>query len=62
VRQSRFCEAVGDPLHVLPVCERQPAEMSVKGISRIDLLEFTPDAPGLIEIAEMTERGGEHGA
>jgi hypothetical protein len=33
--------------------------MFVERIFRIDLFEFAPDAAGLVDLAEMTKRGGE---
>ena len=36
--------------------------MLAEGIVRIDFLELGPDATGLIDLTEMTERGSEHGA
>jgi hypothetical protein len=60
-QQPGFLEAVREPLGIFLPLERQPAQMFAEGIFGIDLFEFAPNAPGLFDLAEMTERGGERG-
>ena len=58
VRQSGFRKALGNPFDILtPI--GLPAEVFIKRVRRIELLEFVPDAMSLIDFAEMTKSGGE---
>ena len=56
-RQSDFCQTIGNPLDVLFPLERLPAEMFIEGVLWIDLIQFVPDAPGLVDLTEMTKSG-----
>ena len=55
IRQTSLGETLDDPVGVRLVAERQPGEVHFEGISRIDLLQIGPDAPGLVDLAEMAE-------
>ena len=59
VRQPRFCQTLGNPQDVLFPLERLPAEMLAKGVFRIDLFEFFPDAMSLINLAKMAKSGSQ---
>jgi hypothetical protein len=55
-QQSGFCQTISNPLDVLFPLERLPAEMFVEGVFWVDLLQFLPDAAGLVDLTEMTKR------
>lgn len=48
LRQTRLAQTIGEFIGVYGVSERQSTDVIQVRVSRIDLLEFAPDLPGLV--------------